>query len=406
MTEKKKVPFWTDIDTIPTRYPWLDNDESCDVCVVGGGVSGAITAMVLAQKGISTILVTAKPLGFGKTSAAQGCVRCDCGDSLSQLSQKIGLKKALCAYNDRAMSLEKLKAMSSSFDFPVDFDLRDCVTICGKEDEADELFEEYELRRVNGFDTEYIDAMASGRLFPFESEGVMITPNAAAQVDPFMLVHAAAVETVRAGGNVIENTKVLNINNESGKNVLSTSTRKKIVCNKVVLAMGAKNTEYINGSGAVKISFSAVSRPFDAFNDGWHDRCIVSTFSRPGVTVCSTRDNRVFAEGAETAIVDKRGMLTTIIPKLGIAKKRFCFMEEYTEELFPSVLMDFEYEYQTSSVSTYAGLPVVDRHPEFPNCFFITCPGSSSILDSFTGAELIAAMCSGENADDRNIYTM
>ena len=47
-----EFPFWTSVNEIPTSYPWMTQDECCDVAVIGGGLSGAMCAYRMAQEGI------------------------------------------------------------------------------------------------------------------------------------------------------------------------------------------------------------------------------------------------------------------------------------------------------------------------------------------------------------------
>ena len=42
-------PIWTRINKPPAQYPWLSDDVECEVCVIGGGITGAIAAARLAE---------------------------------------------------------------------------------------------------------------------------------------------------------------------------------------------------------------------------------------------------------------------------------------------------------------------------------------------------------------------
>ena len=37
-------PLWTAINAVPVQYPWLEKDETCEVAVVGAGLTGAMIA--------------------------------------------------------------------------------------------------------------------------------------------------------------------------------------------------------------------------------------------------------------------------------------------------------------------------------------------------------------------------
>lgn len=45
------------VDSKETNYPTLEKDETADVCVIGGGIVGAVTAYLLIQKGLNVIVL-------------------------------------------------------------------------------------------------------------------------------------------------------------------------------------------------------------------------------------------------------------------------------------------------------------------------------------------------------------
>lgn len=52
-----------------TPWPVLDGDLSADVCVIGGGFTGVNTAIELAQRGLSVVLIEARRIGWGPADA-------------------------------------------------------------------------------------------------------------------------------------------------------------------------------------------------------------------------------------------------------------------------------------------------------------------------------------------------
>ena len=62
----KPVALWLDRDQDPSPPP-LQGDERADVAVVGGGIVGAATALLLAERGIGVTLVEARAIAGGVT---------------------------------------------------------------------------------------------------------------------------------------------------------------------------------------------------------------------------------------------------------------------------------------------------------------------------------------------------
>ena len=53
-------------------YPSLDGDLSCDVCVVGAGLTGISTALNLAERGLSVVVLEASKVGWGASGRNGG----------------------------------------------------------------------------------------------------------------------------------------------------------------------------------------------------------------------------------------------------------------------------------------------------------------------------------------------
>ena len=48
--------YWKSKTQIKNTYPYLTYDTYCDVLIIGGGITGAITAYFLAKEGVNVII--------------------------------------------------------------------------------------------------------------------------------------------------------------------------------------------------------------------------------------------------------------------------------------------------------------------------------------------------------------
>ena len=71
-------------------YPALRGDLVADVCVVGGGFSGLNTALELAERGLSVILLEAHKIGWGASGRNGGQLIRGVGHGLDQFANVIG----------------------------------------------------------------------------------------------------------------------------------------------------------------------------------------------------------------------------------------------------------------------------------------------------------------------------
>ena len=92
-----------------TDYPQLRGEQKCDVCVIGGGITGLSSSFHLVTKGYEVILLEANRIGWGASGRNGGqCIfgySCDMG----KIRGLVGLKQArmLWDMSSEAVSLTR-----------------------------------------------------------------------------------------------------------------------------------------------------------------------------------------------------------------------------------------------------------------------------------------------------------
>ena len=90
------ISYYTASANEISTYSSLNANESCDVCVIGGGLTGLSAAINLRKKGFSVILLEARRLGFGASGRNGGQVGVGQRRDQFYLEKKFGLDQALC----------------------------------------------------------------------------------------------------------------------------------------------------------------------------------------------------------------------------------------------------------------------------------------------------------------------
>ena len=83
------MSLWLDTCKLP-EYDALDKDIECDVLIMGGGLSGILTAFLLKQKGIDACIVESDRIASGTTGRTTG---------------KVTIQHGLCYHNFLNQSL-------------------------------------------------------------------------------------------------------------------------------------------------------------------------------------------------------------------------------------------------------------------------------------------------------------
>lgn len=94
-----------DVETL--SLPTLSKSIDCDVCIVGGGLSGIYTAYLLAKKGVQVVLLEAKPsIALGTTSHSTGKLTPQHGIIFSKLLKDFSEDKVKTYYQANKNAIE------------------------------------------------------------------------------------------------------------------------------------------------------------------------------------------------------------------------------------------------------------------------------------------------------------
>lgn len=86
--------LWAATTARPAPYPLLQGRVDTEVCVVGGGYMGLSTALALAERGASVVLLEAAEIGWGASGRNNGLVAPGLKRDPWQVRRKLGVERA------------------------------------------------------------------------------------------------------------------------------------------------------------------------------------------------------------------------------------------------------------------------------------------------------------------------
>lgn len=177
----------------------LQQDVNCDVCIIGGGMSGIQTAWKLAEAGIRVVLVEAKPaIGLGITGFSTGKITSQHGAKL----YTVPLDKAKVYYNANEVAI-------TSFIEKLPADLYQEVTsyIYATTEAGDQKLQQeiacYEQLGIPFFTTKETELP-----FPVTSA---VGINKQYQCDPVAILRYSAQQAVAAGAEIYTNSRATKV---------------------------------------------------------------------------------------------------------------------------------------------------------------------------------------------------
>lgn len=87
--------YYADTANAGSARPTLDGVVEADVCIVGGGLAGLSTALGLAERGASVVLLESRRAGWGASGRNGGFVSGGFSNSLQSLDKKLGRDHAV-----------------------------------------------------------------------------------------------------------------------------------------------------------------------------------------------------------------------------------------------------------------------------------------------------------------------
>lgn len=172
-----------------------------DHVVVGAGITGMVTAVLLARAGGSVAVLEARHLGAVTTGHTTGKVSLLQGTRLSTIARRHD-DAVVAAYVDaNREGMQWLLRFCADHDIPVDRET--ALTYATGEDDADTVVAEHRAARAAGLDVEIVGDTD----LPFDVAAAVSLPDQA-QFDPMPVLDALADDLRAHGGVLVEGVRV------------------------------------------------------------------------------------------------------------------------------------------------------------------------------------------------------
>lgn len=205
----------------PTRYPKLVGPVRADICVIGGGLSGTATALMLAERGHSVVLVEAGRLANAASGrnggqliaglSGEGTIKRQLGDAGTRLLEDV-----------RYRGIELIEERVAKYAIACDLK-RGWVEAAARPSHMGALKAYYEERRALG-DADHLTLFG-----PEESEGVVgtniyhggIIDRRSGHLHPLNLVLGEARAATTLGARIYEDTPAIELTGGTRPRVLT-----------------------------------------------------------------------------------------------------------------------------------------------------------------------------------------
>lgn len=187
-----------------------------DVLIVGAGITGITTALLLQRAGKRCVIAEAKSPGFGTTGGTTAHLNTIFDTTYPDIEKDFGADAAKLVAEAGRETIDIIRDLVKTFQIDCDFQYKDGFLYSETEDETKELAEILSYSRKAGVDA--VEAQDNHIPIPFQL--VVRYPNQA-QFHPLKYIDELLSAFVKLGGVVLTNTLIEDTKHVSGVHVAS-----------------------------------------------------------------------------------------------------------------------------------------------------------------------------------------
>ncbi len=385
----------------PLRYPALSENVQTEVLVVGGGLSGLLSAYFLVQAGVDCVLVEQGLLGGA--SKFFGGFSCDGGSSLTKLFSLYSRENALRLWQSICQTVRDVETFVSDVAPGCGYKQKDSFFFTQKEENISDMKEEFRLRNFSGFPCEFIGADDALSLFSFPVCGGVYVKNCGGEINPVALADGVASRLTLCGGRIYEESSVVSMRKKNGNFFVSKTKNGFEITSKAVCdCRGVELLKRYPGMGKRKTVFSLCSDAAPNLS-GWPGRCVMKNDEkkRP-LFIFGADSERVVLQGEESGILTPSGGFHGIETGFLFDVKKES-LKIQAEEMFLGESLSFPFFGAAGMVCTSDGLPYAGEDRNLPGYYYVCGDGRNAVVNAIHCGRLIAGLYTGNGKETSDL---
>ena len=162
----EKTAIWCDpLDTF--YFPKVQNDLSCDVAIIGAGISGITAAQLLSKRGFKVVVLETGKVAESNTGRSTGNLYSTVETVFSELHQKQEIEILKQVESSRHEAVDFIEENIKAYGIKCDFRRVPWCLFSAVDSKNDKIKKEYDTQREMGMKTEWMEESV---LFPFKGK--------------------------------------------------------------------------------------------------------------------------------------------------------------------------------------------------------------------------------------------
>ena len=388
MKLRSKETYWLLKNGIINSYPSLHKDITCDILIVGGGITGSLIAYQFAQEGYKTVLLDKRDISTGSTSATTALLQYEIDEPLNSLIKKVGLAAAIDTYREGVNAINKLGTLVRTLEIDCDFGTKKSLFVAQTVQHRKWLEKEFEVRASSGLNVSWLSESQLMISYQIRGKGAILSADAAS-VDGYKLAHGLLEYAVKYHHlEIYDHTAVEKVDYDNIKNYARTEYSNTVTCQYVIYATGYETQSMLKDKIVDLVStYACICEPLDSIPDHINDTLVWNT-DDPYLYLRSTPDKRILIGGEDENFKDAERR------DRQIEKKEQRLMAKF-KKLIPAMDIIPDFTWAGTFGITKDALPYIGAHPDYPNSYFVLGFGGNGITFSIMGMDILSDAIAG-----------
>ena len=220
------------------HFPPLEADLEVDVAIIGGGITGLTSGILLLRAGKRVAIIDNAQIAMGETGFTTAHLTQILDNRYHQIIADFGEENALLAADSGRAAINMIESLANDHNISCDFQRVDGFLYAEQSDDAGDLDKEMEALRKVHIRAERLNAAP----LPFKTAQAIRVENQA-QFHPRKYLLPLAHEIVRLGGKIFEQTRVTDVKDGSPCHVETESGR--VTAKHVIIAANVPVTNWL-----------------------------------------------------------------------------------------------------------------------------------------------------------------
>lgn len=381
--------YWVE-STPQTNYPKIEKDFDTDVLIIGGGITGIVTAYMLSNSNLNVSIVEADRMAMGVTANTTAKITSQHDLLYDYLLNSFDFDTAKGYLDSNEEAIKTVKDIVKKENIDCDFSSQDAYVYTCDKSNVQKIVDEVSAVTSLGLKAEYVTECP----LPFKIEAAIKFPNQA-QFHPRKYLLSLLQILDKRNVNILENSKVIDIKHVKDKYEVYVNDN-KITAKYLVMACHypIKNFPgmyfikmYQDSSYAIGVELEK-----DVF-DGMYISCDTPTASFR---------NTSYDNGKKLLIVGGSGHKTGATD-VNIDDS-YINLENYIKSIYPKAKI--KYRWMTEDCVTLDKIPYIGEFSKFlPNMYVATGYKKWGMTTSHVAAKIISDKILGIDNPYEDIYT-